>query len=47
MPAGLEIKEGRHGRGVFAARHFDKGDPVESCTTLELPSYTVTGRLNE
>ena len=47
MPAGLEIKEGRHGRGVFAARHFDKGDSVESCPTLELPADQVTGRLND
>ena len=47
MPAGLEIKEGRHGRGVFATRHFDKGDSVESCPTLELPADQVVGRLND
>jgi hypothetical protein len=37
VPEGLEIKEGRHGRGVYATRAFAKGDPVESCHTLELP----------
>jgi SET domain-containing protein len=47
VPVGLEIKEGRHGRGVFAARRFDKGEPVESCPTLELPSSQVTGLLND
>ena len=47
MPEGLEIKEGRHGRGVYATRAFAKGDPVESCPTLELPGDSVTGRLGD
>ena len=47
MPEGLEIKEGRHGRGVYATRAFAKGDAVESCHTLELPSDQVTGRLGD
>jgi hypothetical protein len=47
VPEGLEIKEGRHGRGVYATRAFAKGDPVESCPTLELPSDSVSGRLGD
>ena len=47
MPAGLEIKEGRYGRGVFATRHFDKGEDVESCPTLERPGDQVVGRLGD
>ena len=47
MPEGLEIREGRHGRGVYAARPFAKGESVESCPTLELPGDTVTGRLGD
>jgi uncharacterized protein len=47
VPAGLEIKEGRHGRGVFATRRFDKGEAVESCPTLELPGDEVVGHLND
>jgi hypothetical protein len=47
MPAGLEIKEGRYGRGVFATRHFDAGEPVERCPTLELPDAEVVGELGD
>jgi hypothetical protein len=47
VPAGLEIKESRHGRGVFATRHFDAGDPVEHCPTLQLPGDQVVGRLGD
>jgi hypothetical protein len=47
VPAGLEIKEGRYGRGVFATRHFGKGEPVESCPTLELPGDQVVGQLGD
>ena len=47
MPAGLEIKEGRYGRGVFATRHFDTGEDVECCPTLELPGDQVVGRLGD
>ena len=47
MPAGLEIKEGRYGRGVFATRHFDTGEDVESCPTLELPENEVAGQLGD
>jgi hypothetical protein len=47
VPAGLEIKEGRYGRGVFATRHFDKGEPVEACPTLELPGDEVVGQLGD
>ena len=47
MPEGLEIKEGRYGRGVFATRAFAKGDAVESCPTLELPGDEVVGQLGD
>ena len=47
MPEGLEIKEGRHGRGVFATRAFAKGDAVEYCPTLELPGDEVVGQLGD
>ena len=44
---GLAIREGRHGRGVFAARAFEEGDEVEVCPTLELPDPEVTGVLGD
>ena len=47
MRDGIEIKEGRYGRGVFATRAFAKGDAVESCPTLELHSDNVSGRLGD
>jgi hypothetical protein len=47
VPEGLEIREGRHGRGVFVTRAFAKGDPVETCPTLELPGDEVVGRLGD
>jgi uncharacterized protein len=47
MPAGLEIKEGRYGRGVFATRAFATGDAVEHCPTLELPADEVVGQLGD
>ena len=47
MPVGLEIKEGRYGRGVFATRHFETGEAVEYCPTLELPGDQVVGQLGD
>jgi hypothetical protein len=47
VPEGLEIKEGRYGRGVFAARAFATGDAVEHCPTLELPGDEVVGQLGD
>ena len=47
MRDGIEIKEGRHGRGVFATRAFAKGDAVESCPTLEVHGDDVSGRLGD
>ena len=47
MRDGIEIKEGRYGRGVFATRAFAKGDAVESCPTLELHGDNVSGRLGD
>ena len=47
MRDGIEIKEGRHGRGVYATKAFAKGEAVESCPTLELPGDHVVGRLGD
>jgi SET domain-containing protein len=47
MPKGLTIKQGRHGRGVFATRRFAKGDLVETCPTVEVPDSDVTGFLRD
>jgi hypothetical protein len=47
VPAGLEIKEGRYGRGVFTTRAFAKGETVEHCPTLELPGDEVAGQLGD
>lgn len=32
---------------MFATRAFAKGDPVETCPTLELPGDEVVGRLGD
>jgi hypothetical protein len=47
VPAGIEIREGVHGRGVFATRRFAEGEPVEACPTLELVGDQVAGRLSD
>jgi hypothetical protein len=44
---GIEVREGRHGRGVFATRAFGKGEAVETCPTLELPGDEVVGQLGD
>ena len=44
---GLAVKDGPHGRGVFAARRFAAGDEVEVCPTLELPDASVVGLLGD
>ena len=44
---GLEIREGRLGRGVFAARAFAEGEVVEDCPTLEVADGDVTGTLSD
>jgi hypothetical protein len=43
----LEVREGRHGRGVFAARAFAKGERLEVCHVLELPGTEVVGKLGD
>jgi hypothetical protein len=43
--SGIEVRESRHGRGVFATRRFEAGELVERCPTLELPEDTATGLL--
>jgi uncharacterized protein len=44
---GLAVKQGPHGRGVFATRHFAKGEVVEVCPTVAVPDADVTGRLGD
>jgi uncharacterized protein len=44
---GIAIREGRHGRGVFATRRFAEGQAVEVCPTLPLPEAEVTGTLGD
>jgi SET domain-containing protein len=41
--SGLEVREGRRGRGVFAARSFAAGEEVEICPSVELPRNDTTG----
>jgi len=47
MPRGLAIKQGRHGRGVFAERRFAEGDLVETCPTVQVRDRDVTGTLRD
>jgi uncharacterized protein len=44
---GLAIREGPHGRGVFATKRFRKGQLVEVCPTVEVPDADVVGRLDD
>ena len=43
--SGLEVREGRRGRGVFAARAFAAGDEVEICPSVEVPRAETSGGL--
>jgi hypothetical protein len=47
MSSGLTVKQGPHGRGVFATRRFLKGELVERCHTVQLADSEVTGRLGD
>jgi SET domain-containing protein len=47
MAQGLAIKNGRHGRGVFATRRFAAGDVVETCPTVQVPDSEVNGGLRD
>ena len=44
---GVEVREGRIGRGVFATQRFGAGDTVEVCPTLELADGESTGKLGD
>jgi SET domain-containing protein len=37
----LEVKRGRRGRGVFAARAFKEGEVIEVCPTVNVPDEDV------
>ena len=43
--SGLEVRVGRRGRGVFAAREFAEDEVVEVCPTVELPRREAKGVL--
>jgi SET domain-containing protein len=43
--AEVEVREGRRGRGVFAARAFAAGEEIEVCPTVELPRHEAKGLL--
>ena len=45
--SGLAVKRSPHGRGVFATRHFRKGQLVEVCPAVEVPASDVVGRLDD
>jgi len=47
MAQGLAIRNGRHGRGVFAERRFAEGDVVETCPTVHVRDSEVTGTLRD
>ncbi len=47
MRDGIEIRNGVHGRGVFATIAFAKGDTVEITPTLDLPEDDVAGQLGD
>jgi hypothetical protein len=41
--SGLEVREGRRGRGVFATRAFAAREEVEICPSVELPRDETRG----
>ena len=47
VPPELEVKQSRHGRGVFAKRRYAEGDVVEVSPTLQVADADVTGRLRD
>ena len=47
MRSGLAVKQGRHGRGVFATRRFAEGDVVETCPTVQAADSEITGVLRD
>lgn len=46
-PAGIEVKEGPHGRGVHAVRDIPSGETIEICPTIELEETDVGGPLGD
>jgi SET domain-containing protein len=45
--SGVRVGEGRHGRGVFAARPIATGETIEVCPTLEVAAADVGGLLHD
>jgi hypothetical protein len=46
-PGGIRIKEGPHGRGVYADRDFDEGETIEVCPTIEIDEEDAGGILGD
>ena len=46
-PAGIEIREGPHGRGVYAIRDIPSGETIEICPTIEVEETDVGGPLGD
>ncbi len=44
-PTALEIKQGPHGRGVYARRDISEGETIEICPTVELGENDAGGAL--
>jgi uncharacterized protein len=42
---GLAVKQGPHGRGVFATRRYKPGDVVEVCPTVQAADADISGSL--
>ncbi len=46
-PAGVEVREGSRGRGVFAARDFASDETIEICPTIEIGESDAGGVLGD
>lgn len=46
-PDGIRVKEGAHGRGVYAERDFDEGETIEICPTIEIDEEDAGGILGD
>jgi hypothetical protein len=46
-PEGIRIKEGPHGRGVYAERDISEGETIEICPTIEIDEEDAGGILGD
>jgi uncharacterized protein len=42
MNRGLEVRKNNKGRGVYATRHFARGDVIDDCPVLVMPYLSRT-----